>query len=221
MATLQYRPLSNRTVERLEVEKDTVFWDRELTGFGVRVYPTGGKVYVVQARGPGGPKRVTVGRHGVLGAEQARRRAALIIARVKAGEAPVPEPTVAREAGGSTVGELARRYLEEHVAVRYKPSAAASARTVVNRHIVPALGKLPLAAVECAQVTELHHRLCETPFVANMAVAHPVADVPAGRGLGDGAGGVQPVPVHRQVPRAQAGAVPDRCGVHPLGEGTG
>ena len=31
---------------------------------------------------------------------------------------------------------------------------------------------------------------------------HPVADVPAGRGLGDGAGGVQPAPVHRQVPRS-------------------
>ena len=163
MATLQYRTLSNRTVERLKAEKDTVFWDRELTGFGVRVYPTGGKVYVVQARGPGGPKRMTVGRHGVLGAEQARRRAALLIARVKAGEAPVPEPTATREAGGPTVEELARRYLEEHVAVRYKPSAAASARTVVHRHIVPALGKRPLAAVERAQVTELHHRLCETP----------------------------------------------------------
>ena len=42
---------------------------------------------VVQARGSGGPTRVTVGRHGVLGAEQARRRSALIIARVKAGDA--------------------------------------------------------------------------------------------------------------------------------------
>ena len=52
MAKLQYRTLSNRTVERLKVEKDTVFWDRELTGFGVQVYPTGGKVYVIQARGP-------------------------------------------------------------------------------------------------------------------------------------------------------------------------
>ena len=89
MAKLQYRTLSNRAVEKLKVEKDTVFWDRELTGFGVRVYPTGGKVYVVQARGPAGPKRVAVGRHGVLGAEQARQRAALIIARVKAGEVPV------------------------------------------------------------------------------------------------------------------------------------
>ena len=62
MAKLEYKTLSNRTVEKLKVTKDTVFWDHELTGFGVRVYPTDGKVYVAQARGPGGPKRVTVGR---------------------------------------------------------------------------------------------------------------------------------------------------------------
>ena len=36
MAVLQYRTLSNRSVATLSVERDTVFWDRELTGFGVR-----------------------------------------------------------------------------------------------------------------------------------------------------------------------------------------
>ena len=40
MAVLQYRTLSNRTIATLSVERDTVFWDRELTGFGVRVYPS-------------------------------------------------------------------------------------------------------------------------------------------------------------------------------------
>ena len=33
MAVLQYRTLSNRTVATLSVERDTVFWDRELSGF--------------------------------------------------------------------------------------------------------------------------------------------------------------------------------------------
>ena len=165
---LEYRTLSNRTVEKLKVQKDTVFWDHELTGFGVRVYPTGSKVYIAQARGPEGPKRVTVGRHGVLGAEQARKRAALIIARVKAGEDPVPEPM--KPAYGPTVGELARRYLEEHVEIRCKPRTMQSVRTVVNRHIVPALGKVPLTAVERSQVTELHQRLCGIPSVANAVV---------------------------------------------------
>ena len=176
MALLQTRKLSNRTVAALSVERDTVFWDRELTGFGVRVYPTGGKVFVAQARGPDGPdgphkgRRITVGRHPVLGAEQARKRAALIIARVKAGEEPVPLPLPAKYHGGPTVADLARRYLEEHVAVRCKPKTQRTARSVVNRHIVPALGRLPLAAVERGHVIALHESLCETPAMANMVV---------------------------------------------------
>ena len=45
MARLQYRSISKRTVDRLSAEgKDAVFWDRELSGFGVRVYPSGTKV---------------------------------------------------------------------------------------------------------------------------------------------------------------------------------
>ena len=55
MGTPTSLALSNRAVEKLAVEKDTVLWDRELTGFGVRVYPSGGKFYVAQARGPDGP----------------------------------------------------------------------------------------------------------------------------------------------------------------------
>ena len=162
------KTLSNRAVGKLEVHKDTVFWDKELTGFGVRVYPTGSKVYIAQARGPEGPKRVAVGRHGVIGAEQARQRAALIIARTKAGEEAVSEPM--KPTGGPTVAEVAARYLTEYVEVRCKPSTAAATRSVLEKHIVPALGKLPLAAVERAQVAELHQRLYETPAVANMAV---------------------------------------------------
>ena len=168
MAKPEYGTLSNRAVGKLAVEKDTVFWDRELTGFGVRVYPTGARVYIAQARGPEGPKRVAVGRHGVIHAEQARQRAALIIARIKAGETPVPEPM--KPSGGPTVAELAARYLTEYVSVRCKPSTAAATRSVVHRHIAPALGKMPLAEVKRAQVAEPHGRLHETPAVANAVV---------------------------------------------------
>ena len=59
---------SNRAVEKLTVE-NPVLWDWELTGFGVRGYRSGGKVYAAQARGPDGSKRATVGWHRVLGAE--------------------------------------------------------------------------------------------------------------------------------------------------------
>ena len=172
MKGMQRRTISNRMVAALEVDRDTVFWDRELKGFGVRVYPGGGKVYVRrQARGPKGPRRVTVGRHGVVNAEEAKRRAALIVARVKAGEDPVPEPLAAKLARGPMVAELAARYLEEHAAVRCKPKTARTARSVVERHIVPRLGGLALAAVEPSHVIELHHGLSDRPAMANMAVA--------------------------------------------------
>ena len=167
MARFQTKTISRRTVEALAVEKDTVFWDSELSGFGVRVYPSGSKYYVVQTRAGGqAAKRVTVGRHGVVTAEEARRRAALIIARIKAGEEPVPEPP----AEGPRVAELARAYIEEHVAVRCKPRTVEMYDQVVRKHILPALGKMPALAVERVHVAELHHKLRETPIMANRVV---------------------------------------------------
>ncbi len=135
MAKTKYGTLSNRAVAKLAVEKDTVFWDRELTGFGVRVYPTGSKVYIAQARGPEGPKRVAVGRHGVINADEARKRAAHIIARIKAGEEAVPKPM--KPVGGPTVNEVCARYLAEYVAVRCKPATAALYRSVITATSCP------------------------------------------------------------------------------------
>ncbi len=85
--------ITKRTVDALTVDAtDGVFWDRDLAGFGVRVHATGRKVYVVQSRGPAGPKRVTLGRHGDMSTEEARKRAAVVIDRIKRGEDPVPAP---------------------------------------------------------------------------------------------------------------------------------
>ena len=68
--------LTKRAVDALDVEaKDALFWDRDLAGCGVRVHDTGRKIYVVQSRGTGGTKRVTLSRHGKLSVDEARKRA--------------------------------------------------------------------------------------------------------------------------------------------------
>ena len=171
MAKLKRTTISRRTVESLKADKDTVFWDSELLGFGVRVYPTGRKVYVVQTRAGGRDgKRVTVGRHGVITAEEARRRAALIVARIKAGEEPIPEPMAVTLANGPTVADLAAVYLEEVVAVRLKLASAKSYRGVIEKHILPALGRKPALSVDHAAVSAFHHGLAGTPAAANRAV---------------------------------------------------
>ena len=46
--------ITKRSVDALEPrEREHVLWDDEIKGFGVRIHPTGGKVYVAQARRPG------------------------------------------------------------------------------------------------------------------------------------------------------------------------
>lgn len=168
MAKLERRTISRRTVEALPVGRDTVYWDRNLPGFGVRVYPSGAKGYVVQIRSGGRSVRRALGRHGVVSAAEARRRAARIIATVKAGGDPdeVDAPT----RGGPAVAAFADRYLAEHVRGRLKPASARRMRGDIENHIVPALGRLPMGAVETAQVAALHYRLRDTPAAANGAV---------------------------------------------------
>ncbi len=159
--------ISKRTVDALSVEgKDSVFWDHDLAGFGVRVYTTGRKVYVIQSRGPRGLKRVTIGRHGEISAEQARKDAAVIIDRIKRGEDPVPAP----QEPELTVAGLAERYARAHVAVNCKANSARTYRGLLDKHILPELGDLTVSAVERGHVAALHYRLRDTPRTANQVV---------------------------------------------------
>ena len=159
--------ISKRTVDALVVEgKDAVFWDRDLKGFGVRVHPSGRKVYLVQSRGARGPKRLTLGRHGDLTAEEARKKAAAVIDRIKRGEDPLPpkpEPPL-------TVALLAERYLEAHVAVNCNAHTAWIYRGSLRNHILPALGAMPIDKVGRTEAAALHYGLRDTPRAANRAL---------------------------------------------------
>ena len=168
MAKLKRRTISHRTVESLPAGKETVYWDRVLSGFGVRVYPSGSKVYIVQTRKAGRSPRVTIGRHGVVTAAQARDRAALIIARIKSGESPAPAPKPKKNV--PTVAELAERYRREHLDVRCKPSTASRVRSTLRTHLLPAFGDCPIDAVDAERVWALRNRLHATPAAANHAV---------------------------------------------------
>ena len=168
MPGLKKHRISKRMVDGLSVHgKSAVYWDRDLPGFGVRVYRSGRKTYVVQSRGPKGSRRVTIGRHGEVTAQQARKHAAAIIGRIKAGEAPRPES--AEPVAEPTVADLAERYLRTHVAVECKPSSERSYRKSLA-HILPVLGDMPVGSVEREHVASLHLAMRDTPVAANMVL---------------------------------------------------
>ena len=156
--------ITKRSVDALDVrEKDYIVWDRDLAGFGVRVLASGRKVYVVQARGRAGSKRVSLGRHGQLSATQARQRAARIIRRIRQGQDPSSKspPQV------FTVAELAARYLRVEASANCKPSTLEHYRSVIDNHVVPALGERKIGDLKRADVAALHYRLRHTPGMAN------------------------------------------------------
>ena len=167
MAQFEHRRLSNRTVDGLRFDRETLVWDRHLPGFAVRVYPSGTRTYVVQTRGPYGARRVTLGRHGAISATEARRRAWQVIARIKAGQDPLPDHSTSRRATGPTLADMAARYMDEYVAVHCKPATRRIRSMAIYKHIVPRLGRLRIGAVRRRHVTALHQRLAATPVQAN------------------------------------------------------
>ena len=159
--------ISRDSVDRLPAAGgDAIFWDRDLPGFGVRVYPSGRKVYVVQARAGGAPRRLTLGADGELTPERARACAAAAIARIKAGGGDG-----AARPDGPTVADLAERYMRVHVAAACNAHTARIYRGSLENHILPALGAMPLAAVGREDAQALHYRLRATPRAANRAIA--------------------------------------------------
>ena len=147
--------------------RDVVYWDSKLPGFGVRVYPSGVKVYLVQTRADGKSRRLTVGRHGLITANEARKRAARIIADIKAGKEPAPRNGASPADASPTIAEVAARYMTEHVAVLCKPMTQLQCRSILDRHLLPVLGGERLGEIGRGRVASLHHGLRETPNMAN------------------------------------------------------
>ena len=137
----------------------------DIPGFGVRVRSSGRKYYVAQFRANGRLRRMTLGRHGAVPTETARRRAMAAISEAKGGG----DPAAVRDAGrkAATMKALGRRFLEEYVPVHCKPSTAYEYRRSVKFFIDPRIGSRKVPDIRRSDIAELHHALRETPYQAN------------------------------------------------------
>ncbi|NIY79487.1 integrase arm-type DNA-binding domain-containing protein [Celeribacter sp. HF31] len=162
--------LTKRFVEGLEVETADYFvWDRDMSGFGIRVYPSGKKTYLVQYRAGHRTRRVTIGQHGVLTTEEARNEAKQLLASVARGEDPSAQRRAKRHA--PTIAGLCDRFLEEYVDQHCKPTTARDYHSIIRRFIRPKLGPIAIAEVSRADVVAFHHELRDTPYQANRAAS--------------------------------------------------
>lgn len=144
---------------------DYFLWDSEIPCFGVRVFTSGKKSYLVQYRDGKRTRRVTFGRHGTLTPEEARKRARGLLVAVGDGENPAEDLKIARSA--PTVAALCARFMAEHVMHHCKPSTQREYRRSVNFFINPAIGNHGVTDIARKDIAELHHSLRHIPYQAN------------------------------------------------------
>ncbi len=154
--------LSKRAVEALEPEeKPFIAWDDKLTGFGLRVQPSGVRSYIVNYRaGAGGRKaanrRMVIGRHGPVTAEKARRLAQETLGKVAAGEDPAAGR--ARSRSVPTLRDAFEDYLG--AGPKRKDSTLAVYRSTVHRDLGDWLDR-SLDTIERRDVEQCFRRLTE------------------------------------------------------------
>ena len=148
-------------------------YDETLAGFGLYVGKGGGKSYFYEyrpGRGRGVAKRrMTIGKHGVMTPEKARKEAVRLAGIVADGGDPAGERQAALEA--PTVADAVQRFLAEHAEAKRKPSTAREYRRLLEAHVLPALGKRPVPDVTRAEIARLHHAGRAAPYQANRVLA--------------------------------------------------
>jgi hypothetical protein len=160
--------LTKRFVESLQpTDTDQYIWDTSISGFGVRVWPSGRRSYIVQYRTQSGQqRRRTIGRHGIVTVEQARTKAQEMLAEVRLGGDPAKPPTPS----AVSVADLADRYLREYAVPKKKPKSVKSDAASLRLHILPRFGQKLVPEVIRADISDLQYQMRETPIAANRTI---------------------------------------------------
>jgi hypothetical protein len=154
--------LTKSVVDLAELRAAPYFiWCSKLAGFGVRVFPSGRKVYYADYRSRAGVRRrMSLGAHGKITADEARKLAVVTLGDALKGEDPAEERATRRNS--ITMADLCDNYLEaaEKGLIAGKRGAPKKASTLyvdrgrIARHIKPLLGKRLVKDVGRADVTK-------------------------------------------------------------------
>lgn len=152
--------LSKRIVDQAaSKEKDYFIWDDEMPRFGLRVYASGKRSYLIQYRARARTRRFTIGTHGVWTAETARNQARILLGQIAQGDNPAEQRQLDLRA--ITVKELCGRYLDDAkngliLGKRRRPKKDSTVYTDagrIKRHIIPLLGSRRVKDITSTEVT--------------------------------------------------------------------
>ena len=104
--------LAKDTVDAAEsASKCYVLWDGDMAGFGLRVYPSRKRTYIIKHRNGRRSRRFTIGSHSIWTSDSACKEALSPLGRVACGSDPAEEKIINFEA--MTVAERIKLYIDD------------------------------------------------------------------------------------------------------------
>ena len=161
--------LTKTTVDRAKCPAEkakAIVWDGDIPGYGLAVYRSGRKSYVMKYSLHGRARWHTLGEHGPLTPTQARQRALKARGLVADGIDPAAERQRAR-AQQTTIAELVGEYVDTLLVV--KPSTRSAYRQQLA-HVLPKFGSMRPDAITVEDVRRWHRSMADTPSMANHAL---------------------------------------------------
>ncbi|MEZ5536144.1 MAG: tyrosine-type recombinase/integrase [Thiolinea sp.] len=144
------------TYENVDSEKGQttkqIWWDTELAGFGVRVYPTGKKSFVISYRHNRRKRIKVIGSCDLLTVTQARDKARRDLVGLLDGIDPLENRDSMR--GAMLFSEFAEMYLERYSRPHNKGWKSDESR--IRVHLLPRFGKMAVDSITADDVQRMH-----------------------------------------------------------------
>lgn len=161
-----------RQITKLMVERmapGALLWDGTVKGFGCRRRQHEGRYYALKTRAKGRQRWITIGRHGSpWTVESAREEAKRLLGQVAAGDDPATARDEDRRA--KTLAEVATVFMDEHTKAKRRLRTVETYQDLLDRLILPDLGKHRLKDLDRSAVARWHHERRATPVSANRAL---------------------------------------------------
>lgn len=152
--------LTKKKMEALEYdgngESPVTVYDEAIPAFGVRIYPSGTKSFILLYRNENNRLRmITLGKFGVMTLKLAGNEARKKLVEVAQGEDPQAKRKRAKNA--ANVDALADAYIEKHAKPHKKTWMKDESR--LDRHIKPVRGKRAVKGIAHSDVADLHRKI--------------------------------------------------------------
>ena len=159
--------LTEALIRRLvwQPNEPNIVWDSEVSGLGVRLYPSGAKSFVFDYRLRGRQHRHVIGKVGAWSLDAARQHARTLRVDVDKGIDPFGKQGSA--APQWTLADAWKRYERDYLPA-VAPKTAADFRTMWRKLILPQLDTKPVDEIEFGDVERVHRSIA-APYRANRA----------------------------------------------------